>query len=170
MVMSEVEHVLLSELLEWYHLQRHDFLNHWQVITGKLQLRQLEKALTYMGETLLIQKQEQKIVMLREPVLMAILLGLLVGFRQAGVKVSFAFPEQMKNEDYWRDHWREEYAEEFYGYTKECLNTLKESKLLDGTAEVYLFEEPGGLSCQVILDAGDTVLWDKWIKLTRRNS
>ncbi|MDA8223133.1 MAG: histidine kinase, partial [Desulfitobacterium hafniense] len=27
--MSKLEEVLLSELLQWYRLQRHDFMNHW---------------------------------------------------------------------------------------------------------------------------------------------
>ncbi|HWQ42387.1 MAG TPA: Spo0B domain-containing protein [Desulfosporosinus sp.] len=58
MKMSEVEHVLLSELLQWYSLQRHDFLNHWQVIMGNLQLNQSEKALAYMRETVAGSLQE----------------------------------------------------------------------------------------------------------------
>jgi len=167
MTMSEVEHVLLSELLQWYGLQRHDFLNHWQVIMGNLQLQQPEKALTYMKETLVAQEQEQKIAHIQEPALAAILLSLIIGLRQEGVTATLDFPEAMKKETFWKDHWRDDYAEALYGYTRECLEVSLQSRLaLNVTAEVYLFDEPGGLTCQVILADEETVLFDKMLKLT----
>ncbi|WP_243454300.1 Spo0B domain-containing protein [Desulfosporosinus fructosivorans] len=166
MMMSEVEHVLLSELLQWYTLQRHDYLNHWQVIMGNLQLQQPEKALAYMKETVAIQEQEQKIAHIQEPALAAILLGLLIGLRQNGIKATLDFPEGMKKKDFWRDHWQEEYVAGLYGYTRECLDVSSQSQLLSNvTAEVYLFEELGGLTCQVILEDEETVLFDKMLKL-----
>lgn len=169
MTMSEVEHVLLSELLQWYSLQRHDYLNHWQVIMGNLQLQQPEKALAYMRETVAVQEQEQKIAQLQEPALAAILLGLMIGLRQEGITATLDFPEEMKKQDFWTDHWCEEYVEGLYGYTKECLEVSSESKLLlNVTAEVYLFEEPGGLACQVILEDEETVLFDKLFKAHSR--
>jgi hypothetical protein len=167
MTMSEVEHVLLSELLQWYCLQRHDFLNHWQVIMGNLQLQQPEKALAYMRETVAVQEQEQKIALIHEPALAAILLGLIMGLRQEGITATLDFSEGMKKVDFWRDHWREDYAEGLYGYTRECLEVSSQSRLLlNVTAEVYLFDEPGGLACQVILADEETVLFDKMLKLT----
>ena len=167
MTMPEVEHVLLSELLQWYSLQRHDFLNHWQVIMGNLQLYQPEKALAYMRETLAVQEQEQKIALIHEPALAAILLGLIIGLRKERITTTLDFPEGMKKEDFWRDHWREDYAEGLYGYTRECLEVSSQSRLLlNVTAEVYLFDEPGGLACQVILADEETVLFDKMVKLT----
>ena len=167
MTMPEVKHVLLSELLQWYSLQRHDFLNHWQVIMGNLQLHQPEKALAYMRETLAVQEQDQKIALIHEPALAAILLGLIIGLRKEGITTTIDFPEGMKKEDFWRDHWREEYAEGLYGYTRECLEVSSQSRLLlNVTAEVYLFDEPGGLACQVILADEETVLFDKMVKLT----
>ncbi len=167
MTMSEVEHVLLSELLQWYSLQRHDFLNHWQVIMGNLQLQQPEKALTYMRETVAVQEQEQKIAHIHEPALAAILLGLMIGLRQEGITATLDFPERMKKEEFWRDHWLEEYVEELFGYTRECLEaSLPARLLLKVTAEVYLFEELGGLSCQVILADEETIFFDKTVKLT----
>lgn len=165
-MMSEVEHVLLSELLRWYSLQRHDFLNHWQVIMGNLQLHQPEKALAYLRETVALQEQEQKIALIHEPTLAAILLGLIIGFRQEGITATIDFPEEMKKEDFWRDHWREEYVEVLYGYTRECLEVSSQSRmLLNVMAEVYLFDEPDGLACQVILADEETVLFDKMVKL-----
>jgi len=165
MMMPEVEQVLLSELLQWYSLQRHDFMNHWQVIMGNLQLHQPEKALAYMRETVAVQEQEQKIAHIQEPTLAAILLGLMIGLRQEGISATIDFPEGMKKEGFWRDHWREEYLEGLYGYTRECLEVSSQSRpLLNVTAEVYLFDEPGGLSCQVILEDEDTVLFDKMVR------
>ena len=166
MKMSEVEHVLLSELIKWYSLQRHDYLNHWQVIMGNLQLQQAEKALAYMKETVAVQEQEQKIAHIQAPALAAVLMGLMIGLRQQGITATLDFPEEMKKEDYWQDHWREEYLEGLYGYTRECLAESSHSKqLLNVTAEVYLFEEPSGLACQVILADEETVRFDKRLKL-----
>ncbi len=166
MTMSAVEHVLLSDLLQLYSLQRHDFMNHWQVIMGNLQLQQPEKALAYMRETVVVQKQEQKITLLHEPVLAVILLGLIIGLQQQGITANLEFPEAMKKDGYWRDHWREDYAQGLYGYTRECLEVSTQSQpFIDVTAEIYLFEEPGGLSCQVILEDEETVLFDKMLKL-----
>ena len=166
MTMSEVEHVLLSDLIQLYSIQRHDFMNHWQVIMGNLQLQQPEKALTYMRETVVVQEQEQKIAFIHEPVLEAILLGLIIGLQQEGITATLDFPETMKKDEYWRDHWREDYAEGLYGYTRECLEVSSQSQLLlNVTAEVYLFEEPGGLACQVILGDEEAVLFDKMLKL-----
>jgi hypothetical protein len=167
MTMSEVEHILLSELLQWYSLQRHDFMNHWQVIMGNLQLQQPEKALAYMRETVAVQVQEQKIALIQEPTLAAILLGLMIGLRQDGITATLDFPEGMKEEEFWRDHWRKEYVEGLYGYTKGCLEVSAQSRLfLNVSAEVYLFEEPGGLTCQIILADEETVFFDKMVKLT----
>jgi hypothetical protein len=167
MTMSEVEHVLLAKLLQWYSLQRHDFLNHWQVIMGNLQLHQPEKALAYMRETVAVQEQEQKIAQIHEPALAAILLGLIIELRQEGIPATLDFPKRMTKEDFWRDHWQEEYVERLYGYTKECLEVSSQSRLLlNVTAEVYLFDEPGGLACQVILADEEMVLFDKMLKLT----
>ena len=167
MTMSEVEHVLLSDLLQLYSLQRHDFMNHWQVIMGNLQLQQPEKALAYMKETVVAQEQEQKVALIHKPVLAAILLGLISGLQQEGITANLEFPDAMKRDGYWRDHWREDYAAGLYGYTRECLEVASQSLLLvNVTADVYLFEEPGGLACQVILEDEETILFDKMLQLT----
>ena len=57
--------------------------------------------------------------------------------------------------------------EGLYGYTRECLEVSSQSRLvLNLTAEVYLFEESGGLACQVILENEETILFDKMVKLS----
>jgi hypothetical protein len=167
--MSEVENVLLSEVLQWYRLQRHDFLNHWQVIMGNIQLNQPEKAQAYMREMLTKSEQEQKIAQIPEPHLVAILLGFLILLRQEDITATIDFPEGMKQEDFWQDHWREEYAEALYGYTKECLEISSRAKhLKELDAEVVLYDEPGGLSCQFFLLDEDNVLFEKMVKFINR--
>jgi len=71
-------------------------MNHWQVIMGNLQLQQPEKALAYMRETIVIQEQEQKLALLHEPVLAAILLGLIIGLQQQGITTNLEFPEAIE--------------------------------------------------------------------------
>lgn len=178
--MSELEHILLSKLLGWYELQRHDFLNELQVILGNLQLNQMEKTQDYIKEIISWQREEQKIASLREPVLAVILLELLEGFRQVGIRATIAFPEVMKLENYWRECWREEYALGLYGYTQGCLTVFKveeakkttamcqgfDEELEMGTAEIYLFEELGGFMAQVIVEDDVDVLLDRKVKFT----
>ncbi|AET70458.1 hypothetical protein Desor_5065 [Desulfosporosinus orientis DSM 765] len=160
--MSEVERVLLSELLQWYRLQRHDYMNHWQVIMGNLQLQRSEEALKYMRETASRSLEEQKIGQIPEPCLAAIMLGLIIRLNQKGIMVSIDFPEEMKQKEFWMDHWREEYVAGLYGYTKECLEAAEKWGELDNlSAEIYLFDEPAGLACQLIVSDEETVLWDK---------
>ena len=168
MKMAEMEHVLLSEMLQWYRLQRHDFLNHWQVIMGNLQLNHPEKALLYMQEMLARPQEEQKISQIAQPGLAAVLLGFMICLRQEGVKATLDFPEEMKQKEFWQEHWREEYTEALYGHTREWIDVsskIKKSENLE--AEVYLYEEPGGLSCQFILLEEDKVLHDNLVRLKK---
>ena len=166
MNMSEVEHVLLSELLQWYRLQRHDFLNHWQVIMGNIQLNQPEKALAYMRGMIAEPEQEQKIAQIPEPQLAAILLGFIIRLKEEGITATIDFPEEMKQEEFWQDHWREEYVEALYGYTRECLEVSSgyRRQLEKLNSEVFLYDEPRGLSCQFILLDEENVLFDKMAK------
>ncbi|HBV88192.1 MAG TPA: histidine kinase [Desulfosporosinus sp.] len=162
--MSDINRVLLSELLHWYRLQRHDYMNHWQVIMGNLQLNRPEEALRYMRETNSESLEEQKIGQIPEPLLGAVLLGFVIRLRQEGVMATLDFPEEMKQSDFWKDHWREEYVDGFYGYTIEWMEVVSRFKTSkDLYAEVYLFDEPGGLACQFILSDEESVLWDKII-------
>ncbi|EHQ91779.1 Spo0B domain-containing protein [Desulfosporosinus youngiae] len=162
--MTKIERVLLSELLQWYRLQRHDYMNHWQVIMGNLQLNRPEEALRYMRETSVASLEEQKIAQISEPFLGAILLGFLIRLSHEGVIATLDFPEEMKQADFWKDHWREEYVDGLYGYTTEWMEVVsnfRDSK--DLNAEVYLFDEPGGMTCQFILSDEASVLWDKLV-------
>lgn len=170
--MSDLEQALLREQLQWYRLQRHDFLNHWQVIMGYLQLNQGEKALTYMQDALTGLEEEQKIAHILEPQLAAILLSFLIGLRLEGVAVTLDFPDEMKGELYWETHWRKEYAEAFYGYTRTWLEKaslyvgLQQKTLNALMGEIYLFSEPGGLAGQFILSNDDETLFEKMVTLS----
>lgn len=164
MTISEVERILLSELLQWYRLQRHDYMNHWQVIMGNLQLNRPEEALAYMRETSAGSLEEQKIAQIPEPYLAAIMLGFMIRLSQEGVIATIDFPEEMKQRDFWKDHWRREYVEGLYGYTKECMEVASQSGTSKNlNAEVYLFDELGGFACQFILSDEETVLCDKLV-------
>lgn len=166
---TEIEHILLSEMLQWYRLQRHDFFNHWQVIMGNLQLNRPEKALAYMREMLTGPQEEQKISHIYQVELAAVLLGFVVRLRQEGIKAALEFPGDMIQKHFWQDHWQEEYAEALYGYTRECLaevSLLKESEPVYLDAELYLYEEPEGFSCQfIVLSEEEDILLDKVVKL-----
>jgi hypothetical protein len=159
--MSEIENSLLLEMLQWYRLQRHDFLNHWQVVMGNLQLHKPEKALDYMRE-LIRPQEEQKSALIPVPVLSAVLLSWIIRLRQLNVMAALDYPEDMKQEDFWKDHWREEYGEGLLGYTKECLGISANYQTTpELNSEVYLYEEPQGFSCQFILEDEEKVIVDK---------
>ncbi|KLU66100.1 hypothetical protein DEAC_c21390 [Desulfosporosinus acididurans] len=161
MIMSELEHQLLAEMVEWYRLQRHDFFNHWQVVMGNIQLQKPEKALDYIREVIRPQ-EEQKIGQISVPVLSAILLSWIIHLRQLNITTSLSFPDAMRLEDFWQDHWQKEYGESLFGYTRECLEKVQQyNGLPDLNSEVYLFEENEGFSCQFILEDEEKVLFEK---------
>ena len=156
MEMTEVERTLLAEQLDWYRLQRHDFLNHWQVVMGYIQLKQNDKALEYMREAWQGLAAEQEAGQIRQPMLAAILLGLIVQFHQNKAEVELTIPAEMHQENYWHELWREEYVPVFYGYTKECLRdfSLHMEKRKNIYVEIELSSVGLGFTCQVMLYAG----------------
>lgn len=166
-VMSEVERLLLREQLGWYRLQRHDFLNHWQVVMGYVQLGQNDRALAYIRETLSGQEAEQEAGQLEHPVLAALLLGLIVQLRQAEILVKLVVPSGMKQEIYWNELWREEYADLFYGYTRECLAdfSVHIDKQEGMRVKLELNPEEVGFSCRAQLYNSDVILLEKVLSL-----
>jgi len=152
--MSEVERILLAEQLACYHLQRHDFLNHWQVIMGYIQLRQDDKALEYMREALTGLEAEQQVGQLKHPVVAALFLGLIVKLRQNEIAVKMDISQEMRQVNYWRELWREEYALAIFGYTTECLaDFLVHIQKKEGclTAVVRLYPNGAGFASQALL-------------------
>ena len=147
--MSSLDKTLLFEQLDNFQLQRHDFLNYFQVIKGYIQLGMPEKALEYLDETMSGLTQQQLIYKVNQKTVIAILLGLFFRLRLKGVEMAIYFPEEMKKEKFWQERWQEEYAEPFYGYTKECSDSLPEEiDPEDLLAEVHLLSTFQGFSCE----------------------
>ena len=163
--MSQIIRKLLAEQLSWYRLQRHDFLNHWQVIMGYLQLSNPKKALDYMHRALQGTQNEQMIGQIPEEIFGAILLGWVIRLRQEGINTTVSYPEIMKEQSFWLDYWLEEYAEAFYGYTIECVecSTVQSNELAEESYAEIILEE--GLSCSFRFFRGGKLLQEKRIKL-----
>ncbi len=118
--MSSLDKKLLFEQLENYQIQRHDFLNNFQVIRGYLQLKMPEKALGYIDEALDGLHAQQEIYKISQKTMRAILLSWYFELRLKGVPMEITFPPEMQQDEFWENQWQEEYAEQLYGYTKEC--------------------------------------------------
>ncbi|RNC29930.1 MAG: hypothetical protein AWM53_00150 [Candidatus Dichloromethanomonas elyunquensis] len=137
--MSQLDKTLLFEQLENFQIQRHDFLNNFQVIRGYLQLNMPQKALSYIDETVEGLSLQQEIYTIGEKNIVAVLMGWHFGLRLKGVEMAIDFPLEMKSEEFWRERLGEDNAFLFYGYTKECLDLIPED------------EDPGNLWVRIRL-------------------
>jgi hypothetical protein len=147
--MFTFEKTLLYKQIDNFQLQRHDFLNYFQVIKGYIQLNMPEKALDYLDQTIAELVPQQLIYKVNQKVMIAILLGLFFDLRLKGVEMAIEIPQEMREEEYWQTRWQEEYAEQFYGYTKECLDSIPED--IDPGAllvEFQLLTAPQGFGCE----------------------
>lgn len=166
--MSDLEQTLLTEQLHWYRLQRHDFMNYWQVIMGYLQLKQSDKALEYMHDTIRGLATEQKVSQIAQPIVCACLLGFIIRLRLEEIETQLSFPGEMKEEGFWKDLWREEYAEQLYAYTMDSLQEarIKVQRHKDPvTAEIVLKKQGIGLRCEMLLICRGIVLTSKVCEL-----
>ncbi len=142
---------LLTEQLNWYSIQRHDFLNHWQVILGYLQLKQVDKASSYMKEALNLET-EQQAGQIADPLVAAVVLGLIHRLRLEGFVAKLMIPERFKVPEFWQTFAVKKYAEVLYGYTTECLklshaNTSANLKREEGMIQALIdFEDEFGES------------------------
>jgi hypothetical protein len=149
--MSSLDKKLLNEQLENYQIQRHDFLNDFQVIRGYLQLNMPDKALEYIDEALLELLPQQEVYKIGQKTMQAIFLSLFFGLRLLGVKMVLRLSPEMKEREFWLEGWQEEYAQQFYGYTKECLSLVAEAEeghLDEMLAEIHLNSLPDGFVCE----------------------
>lgn len=161
--MSNLAYTLLSEQLAWYRLQRHDFLNQWQVVMGYLQLKQEEKALVYLRGAVQDMEAERKVNQIEYPIVGAIMLGLVLQLRQTGLSVRVDIAESLKTEDFWQAHWQEEYDERLYGYTKSWLEDVKRiinqqagpSNMQDVMVAISIMADPKGFSCALSVHYGE---------------
>lgn len=160
-----LERTLLTEQLYHYRLQRHDFLNHWQVVMGYLQLGKEEQALSYMRKGLKRFKAEQQIGQIPQEIVAASFLGFIIALGQQGIPVEVQCADSLKSVEYWEEFWEEEYGEVIYGYTKECLDeTLEKCEgLEEPSVEITL--NNGKDFCSITLFDQDKVIWVKDLEL-----
>lgn len=165
---ENLEHILLKEQLEYYRLQRHDFLNHGQVIMGYLQLGKVEKALDYMHEVIDDLGAEQMAGQIAQDTVSAIILGFILNLRKEKIPVEFYLDEQMKRDDFWKEFWREEYGQALYGYTKECIKILSEKYQETGNEcpDVYLnLDGNKGFFCHIKVMQGEQTVLENRLSL-----
>lgn len=161
-----LERTLLAEQLDHYRLQRHDFLNHWQVIMGYLQLGKADRALLYLQDGISGLDAEQQIGQIPQEMAGAILLGFVIELRKEGLLVEVQLDSFLKKEVFWQEFWQEEYGEVLYGYTKECLAIVFErfQGLEEPVVEIdVVYTET--LSCRISLLDDDKVVWEQSLKL-----
>lgn len=156
-----LEKTLLSEQLAHYRLQRHDFLNQWQVVMGYLQLDKGEQALSYMREGFKGFAVEQKIGQIPQEIVAASFLGFVITLGQENIPLNIKYAEPLSRKEFWQEFWQEEYGDVLYGYTKECLASISEQYkgLEEPNVEITL--NNGVNLCNVsLLDKGK-VVWEK---------
>lgn len=122
--MPKLDRELLYRQLDNYQIQRHDFLNNFQVIRGYLQLEMPQKAMEYIDEVIDGLHYQQQLYKISHKSMQAILMCLFFDLRLKGVLMELSFSPEMQEEGFWGKHWREEYAQQFYGYTKECCSLI----------------------------------------------
>ncbi|NMA69666.1 MAG: histidine kinase [Desulfitobacterium sp.] len=160
-----LERTLLAEQLYHYRLQRHDFLNQWQVVMGYLQLGKEEQALSYMKKGFTRFKAEQKIGQIPQEIVAASFLGLIIGLGQEGIPLEVQCADSLRSVEYWQEFWQEEYGEVIYGYTRECLGeTLEKCKGLEVPSVEITLNNDNGL-CSITLLDEEKVVWVKKLEL-----
>ncbi|MGI5901549.1 MAG: Spo0B domain-containing protein [Desulfitobacteriia bacterium] len=153
---------LLKEQLNNCRFQRHDFLNHFQVIKGYLQLGMPDKAAAYIEEAVDSMAFQQQIFLISCPELSSILFSWFFKLRARGIEMTLSFPEEMAVEEFWTTRWQEEYGERFLGYTKDCLNCLPgevDPEQLRARVRLITLEE--GFGCQFRLFYGEDLRVEK---------
>lgn len=159
--MADFDKELLHEQLKNFQIQRHDFLNYFQVIKGYLQLKMPDKALNYIDDVLEEIRPQQDIYRIGHQTLLGILLGWYFMLRLKGIKYTLKIPSEMRNEEFWKNHWHEAYAQSFSGYTKDCADM---SVMLDpeGYVGVIKLETiTGGFTCDYALYKDDKCVKQK---------
>ena len=150
--MSTVYEELLQNQLENFTIQRHDFLNYFQVIKGYIQLNMPGKALEYMDEVLDSLVPQQNISRIAEKTIVAILLNLYFKLHKQGIRMVIKYPEEMKSKEFWIARWRAEYADRLYGYTKVCTaNIPPVHDFEDFLAEIILDSTEQGFTLEFSL-------------------
>lgn len=163
-----LERLLLKDQLDHYRLQRHDFLNHWQVIMGYLQLGKEDKALSYLREGINGLEAEQQVGQIPQETVAAILLSLVISLRKEEIPVEVDLDTRMKEANFWEEFWQEEYGQALYGYTRESLTDLFERRIgLKEPCVLIQFKETNHFTCYLRLWDGERVVWENQFGLHR---
>lgn len=159
--MADFDKEMLYGQLTNFQIQRHDFLNYFQVIKGYLQLKMPDKALSYIDDVLDEIRPQQDIYRIGHKTLLSILLGWYFMMRLKGIKYKLEFPPEMLNEEFWENHWQEEYAQSFSGYTKECadMSVMLDPERYCGVIRLGTLQ--GGFTCDFGLYKEDECIKQK---------
>ena len=154
--MPSLDRELLYRQLENYQIQRHDFLNNFQVIRGYLQLEMPEKAMEYIDEVLDGLHYQQEVYKISQKTMRAILLSWYYDIRLKGVLMEISLSPEMQEDVFWENHWEEEYAGQFYGYTKECSSLIPVDEDPDNLQiDIELHKCGENFQCSFLLHCGE---------------
>jgi hypothetical protein len=163
-----LEQTLLKEQLDYYRLQRHDFLNHWQVIMGYLQLGKADRALNYMRNGINDLEAEQQIGQIPQGIVAAILMSFVITLRKEAILVDVELDNRVKEANFWEEFYQEEYGQALYGYTRKCLiDLLKWRNGLEEPLVLLQFEGTNDFTCTIRLSDGDQIVWESQFELQR---
>lgn len=150
--MPRLEKELLYQQLDNFQIQRHDFLNDFQVIKGYLQLDMPEKAISFIEDAINELRPQQEIYKIGHKTVLAILLSWFFELRLKGVRTEITISPEMKTVEFWEENWREEYELQFNGYTKECSALIPvEYDPEQLTARIVLSTESRDITCDFTL-------------------
>lgn len=82
----------LVQLIQYIRFQRHDFINHLQVISGYVQLNMLNEVREYIGKITSELHERAGLLRLPNPRLVAVLLGHELNFERREIKVRWSLP------------------------------------------------------------------------------
>ncbi|MFA6807910.1 MAG: Spo0B domain-containing protein [Eubacteriales bacterium] len=159
--MSDINKTLLIEQLDCFQIQRHDFLNNFQVIRGYLQLNMPDKAIKYMDEAISTLVSQQEISAIHAGWIKAILLGFLFGLRLKGIEAKVNIPYNFKEENLLFDGEMEEYTGEFHRYTNECVESSEVTNPECYMGKIELRAEQNGFTCVYHLAKEDKIVFEK---------
>lgn len=127
---------MLAQLLQLYRVQRHDFLNHFQVAMGYLQMGKNQAALEYLRQAAAESIANSSLSQLRPPEFAVELMLLASSCFKYGVEFHPEAPEEMPEID-----WSKSYSE--------AIGLIRE--LVPGLSRVDLGLDPVGKAIRVVI-------------------
>lgn len=106
MKLDKQSNQLLREVVDLFREQRHDFLNHFQVVLGYLQLNKADRAVAYMKQVNSEMQELSSITKLENPYLVVMLLLGVQKSKSLGIELSFDVADSCSlcQEDYNEDY------------------------------------------------------------------